>query len=331
MYDDWGYCPTSRCSKGEGFLDLRVSSDKPKGWRSARFGIDGTLFADSNIWFGVFCEYCWFPRFDYAAYFYAGCYEEEGAIPEEYPEDEYDIYPDIKLSMYFTYTSSRIYYSLLDQNVGLSDNRNFTAGYKRGLKETAGVYSLFSTFETFFRNCIDTVQNSTVIKRFSGFFRNTTGILRVNTENSENRSLSRKCTENAGVFPVTKRTLGITRRAAEVVNNADTQRFSVFFLRSVSDASLPSGKMRHLGAFIRGLPVVAGNVAETTHKGDYYRFRADTVKAQGPVFRGLILFIKIMSKIFVREYLLGRFLKAREELVIKSAVSREIILSSKIS
>jgi hypothetical protein len=48
------------------------------------------------------------------------------------------------------------------------------------------------------------------------------------------------------------------------------------------------------------------------------------------VFRGLLLFVKIVSKVIFRDYLLGRSLKAREELVLKSAVCRELVLDSKI-
>jgi hypothetical protein len=57
---------------------------------------------------------------------------------------------------------------------------------------------------------------------------------------------------------------------------------------------------------------------------------ADTVHAAGNVFRGLLLQVRIVTGVFVRDYLLGRFLKAREELILKSAISREIELESKI-
>jgi hypothetical protein len=60
------------------------------------------------------------------------------------------------------------------------------------------------------------------------------------------------------------------------------------------------------------------------------RFISDKVQVIGVVFRGLIISVLIFSRIFIRDYLFGRFLKAREELKIKSAVCREIIIESKI-
>jgi hypothetical protein len=78
------------------------------------------------------------------------------------------------------------------------------------------------------------------------------------------------------------------------------------------------------------LAVTAGSIAETRHKAEYYRFNTDTVQASGAVFRGLLLFVKIVSRVFIRDCLLGRFLKAREELILKSAICREIVLESKI-
>jgi len=45
----------------------------------------------------------------------------------------------------------------------------------------------------------------------------------------------------------------------------------------------------------------------------------------------LLLFVRIITGLFVRDYILKRFLIAREELVLKSCITREIILESKIN
>jgi hypothetical protein len=89
--------------------------------------------------------------------------------------------------------------------------------------------------------------------------------------------------------------------------------------------------MRHWGSFIRGLFINAGSKAETSHKANYHRFQKDKVQAQGLVFRGLLLFVRIITKVFIRDYIWGRFLKARQDLTLKSAISREITLESKLS
>jgi hypothetical protein len=56
----------------------------------------------------------------------------------------------------------------------------------------------------------------------------------------------------------------------------------------------------------------------------------DTAQAIGTVFRGLLLFAYVKTVVSIRDYILGRFLKAKPELVLKSKINREIILESKI-
>jgi hypothetical protein len=148
--------------------------------------------------------------------------------------------------------------------------------------------------------------------------------------NSESRYLSRKCTESVKTNSNTKRILGVICKIQECLRITDIHSYSVLFVRNVADNVTVSQNNRHWGAFIRGLQVFAGSVAETTHKAEYYRFTADTVQAAGAVFRGLLLFVRIVTKLFIRDYLLGRFLKAREEFILKSVICLEINLDSKI-
>jgi len=86
----------------------------------------------------------------------------------------------------------------------------------------------------------------------------------------------------------------------------------------------------HLGTFFRGLMDTA-KIESDTKQGWFYSLTlTDKVQAAGTVFRGLLLFVRIVTGVFVRDYLLRRFLKARSELVIKSCISRELVLESKI-
>jgi hypothetical protein len=66
------------------------------------------------------------------------------------------------------------------------------------------------------------------------------------------------------------------------------------------------------------------------HGGEYYRKQADTVQAAGIPFRSLLIFVRLLTTSFVRDFLLRRFLKSNEELVLKSPVCRELILDSTI-
>jgi hypothetical protein len=71
--------------------------------------------------------------------------------------------------------------------------------------------------------------------------------------------------------------------------------------------------------------------AEPTRQIEYYRIEKDTVKAEGIALKGLLIFVKILTTSLVRDFILWRFLIAREELVLKSCIAREIILESKIN
>jgi hypothetical protein len=114
-------------------------------------------------------------------------------------------------------------------------------------------------------------------------------------------------------------------------NATDNQSFSVLFVRSLPETATPSDKSRHIGTFIRNLLLNADTIAETSHTAEYYRFQKDNVQTKGPVFRGLLLFVHIVTKVFIRDYLLGRFLIAKEDLQLKSVICRELTLESKVN
>ena len=210
FYSDNGNVPHTRKSMNENLMDLRVVSGKPVGWRSATFRSNGSIASGTNIWFGIFCEYYWMPRFDWGATCYVDWWDAFDSIPNNYPIWKESYFENFKLSMYFTYTSGQNYLRTITQGVSLTDSRNLSADYKRSLTQIAKVESEISPFW-----------------------------------------------------------------------------------------------------------ILLARIADTVHAG-------------GNVFRGLLLQVRIVTGAFVRDYLLGRFLKAREELILKSAISREIELESKI-
>ncbi|MDR2922078.1 MAG: hypothetical protein LBU85_01905 [Treponema sp.] len=57
----------------------------------------------------------------------------------------------------------------------------------------------------------------------------------------------------------------------------------------------------------------------------------DTAQAAGPVFRGLTMLVRIIAGAFMRDFVLGRLLKSKNEAVLKSCVCREIIIESRIN
>ena len=202
--------------------------------------------------------------------------------------------------------------------------------FYRNCKTTVSVNAILDRITALYRKCEITAHNFMTVVRLPDFYRTVTEIIKATSLKCENLAYSRKCEDGIDISSQSSRILFVFRTAQDIVSGSDGNSYSILFLRSVTEYATVSQINSRLGIFFRGLAVNAGSVAETTHKAEYYRFHADTVKAAGVALRSLLLFVRLVSKVFVRDYLLGRFLKAREEIVLKSAVCREIILDSEI-
>jgi hypothetical protein len=272
IYSDNGNKPHIRRSTQETFIDMRVNSSKPAGWRSGTFKSDDSIPGGSYIWFGCFADFFWFPRFDYGTKVYAGeWYVVGNSIPNNYPPFYDGWYKDFKLSMYFEYSSAQNYIRTLTQGVTLTDNRKLTVDYKRNTAEIVQANSTVNKLQT------------------------------------------------------------ICRKLQETVHGWDNNSSSFLFFRSIQDTTTVSEIMHHLGAFFRGLVDNVKIESEAKPGRFYFLTLADTVQAVGIVFRGLLVFVHIVTGMFIRDYLLQRFLIAREEIVLKSPICREITLDSRIS
>jgi hypothetical protein len=107
------------------------------------------------------------------------------------------------------------------------------------------------------------------------------------------------------------------------------ERYKIL-IQKIQDTVKNNDAIRYLGIFLRSLSDYAENESVIRGGQAYSAIISDTVHAAGNAFRGLILFVRIVTGVFTRDYLLGRFLKAREELSLKSAISRDISLESRI-
>jgi len=331
LYSDNNNSPLTRKSKNENFADFTVSNNKPAGWRSSTFQSNGVISGGSYIWFGVFADFFWEPRFDYGAKCYVDDWYMVGnSVPNTYPIYNVNWYADFRLSMYFTYTAAQNYVRTITQGVSLSDTRRLTGNYKRSLSQTAKVNSLLGRFETYYRKCVMNANNSMNINRLPVFYRNVRENINVTMVFFQSLLLSRKCIDGVNADSQTNRKFSAIRKVQDLLNGTDTQDFFILYIRSVTDNVQITQTFKHLGGVIRGLRVNADCIAETSHKAEYHRFTSDTTLAVGTVFRGLLLFVRIVSKVFVRDYILRRFLKAKEDFILKSPICREIILDSKI-
>jgi hypothetical protein len=352
IYSDNGNKPQIRKSKQEGLIDFRVTGGKPKGWRSAAFSSNGSIASGSYIWFGIFAEYFWFPRFDYGTRCYVDWWwdygMEETKIPDEYPLYNANYYEDFKLSMYFTYTSAQNYTRTLTQGVKLTDTRKQIADYKRTMNMNANGITLLSRASDYYRKHINAVSVSDTLSRFRGFFRSlaeqvTAGdfilycrdflrtialTLRPLTEGKRNLSARRDVTTEANTQDSTARQRGFIRTLVMAVTTGDYSGKVFTLLRTVREEAAAFGEAGHWGDYLRGLYTETGSMAETNHAGDYHRRVQDTAHNEGVSLRHLFVFIRLVTLSLVRDYIIGRFLRSKEELFIKSPVCREIILDS---
>ena len=175
------------------------------------------------------------------------------------------------------------------------------------------------------------VSNSMSLERLPVFLRNVFEQAGTTDGLRHKRDLSRNCEETIAVHEEVKRSQGIFRILTNNLTGTDNAAFPIMFIRSIPETQGITDTIRQCKNYIRGLYEIADSIAETTRQGEFYRKETDTVQADGSVFRGLLIFVRILSTSFVRDFLLRRFLIAREELVLKSCITREITLESKIA
>jgi hypothetical protein len=330
LYSDQSGIPLARRSTAEGSFDIAVGGGKSAGWRSTTFKTNTGIANNTYVWFGLFCD--WFaPRFDFGAKCYKDFWDHLGNdIPATFPLYDAGNYYNFKLSMYFTYSSAQNYVRTLTQGVTLIDNRKLIGAYTRSAIENVKGTIALSRFAMFPRQCLMTVYNSMTIKGLPTLIRSCLEQVRASMGIFENRGLARLVPETVQADSTAYRSQGFYRKAQEGVRGNDTLYFPVAFLRSLPETAGISEITGHWGAYIRGLRFEAGSLAETSHGGAYYRTQTETVQAHGAVFRGLLIFVRLLTTSLVRDFLLRRFLKSNEKLVLKSGICREITLDSTI-
>jgi hypothetical protein len=240
-------------------------------------------------------------------------------------------FESLKLSMYFTYTSAQNYMRTLTQGVNITDNRKLTADYKRANAQNVnGITDIKKTI-SFFRQCVDSVVNLLKTERLPLYTRTVFDYTKISSELHNNRELFRNFDESVIADSVMNRQQGLVRKITEYIKGTDYISFPVVFVRTVNETQGATDTILQWGDYIRRLIVEAGSSTETIRQSDYHRFNIDTVQADGSVFRGLLIFVKIMTTSIVRDFILRRFLVAREELVLKSSITTDLTPESKIN
>jgi hypothetical protein len=300
IYTNVNNKPYARKSKNENTVDVTVSPPRwPVGWNTDTFRINGSLTAGDYIWFGGWAHYFW-TRFDYGGDCYKGQFDDD--LYEDYIE-EYGLAPyivfnstvsycNIIWSWYFTYTGSggQNYVRTLTQGVTISDNWIITGNYRRITTNTVKAEAT-------------PIRHLTILKRIQ---------------------------DTLGSLDLVTKTLSIIASIKDTLNSFELSKITFLHFRNINEVLNTSDTLCHLKNIILGLYETVGTESEVRTGFFHFRVISETAHVVTYVFRGMVIFARIVTVVFVRDYLLGRFLKARTELALKSCVCREIVLESKI-
>jgi hypothetical protein len=327
FYSDNNNTPLSRRSTQESSINLRVTSGNPAGWRSGTLRSSQSIGAGSYIWFGLSTEYFWYARFDYGSKLYRDD-NSDGPIPDTYPLYGAQYYYDLKPSKYFSYTSAQTFTRTLTQGVTLLDGRNMAGVYQRNVTQTVRGTGAAAGLGGFYRSMVQTVKNTMTLNgspmRMVRLAEAVATLYGMRAGAAFNRGLA----DTAGSGATPRGMVTFFRILLGLAGSGDSTGGHVTRIRILQDTETAADVMGHVGDYLRGLLVEAGNRAETRHEGDYYRRVEDTAHNEAIPLRHLFLFIRLLTAAYIRDYIIGRFLKSKEEVVIKSPVCREVILDS---
>jgi len=293
MFLDINDNPSTRISTQEQKYIPGINVNNPGGWRSATFMSNGNISEGTDVWFGYYAGFFEPFYFDYGARCVYGRDTANGnnIFRDTFPFSSNDHGYGFNLKISTYFTYSGIYNRTLTQGVGLNDSPKSIIEYKR------------------------TQANS----------------VKITDSPKLKAAYQRNIQHTAGVHSLLNGFAALYRSIQETIQGIDNQKSSVVFVRSLSETLNVYGIVNHIGEFYRGLfddIQVDGEVKS----GRFFSTKIiDTVFTVGVVFRGLTLLVRIITKVVVRDYLLSRFLKAREELILKSCITRALTIDSRIN
>jgi len=264
--------------------------------------------------------------------------DEEYGVPNMFPYPEVDLndyyginLKNIIISFYFTYTAMQQYVRTITQGVKLSDNRRLTRTYTRSVTQTATVNSLLKRIMAIYGKCISMAHTMGEINTVTLFFRSLIDHITITTRKKEIQSFVRECIETVKINSCINGLQHFFRRLHDDLSGFDMFSSSMIFLRVKKENAGVRENVRQWRVFIRGIPEIAENAGEIAHTAHYKRLQSSTLRAQGAVVRSIFMVIRIITKLFIRDYILGRFLKSKTELTLKSRIVQEISITSRLN
>jgi len=292
LYSDNSNKPQTRKSLNENLMDLRVTSSKPKGWRTATFTSNGSIASGTYIWYGIFCEYFWFPRFDTGARCYSDFWDAYTSIPNTYPIYNVNWYDDLLLSMYFTFTSAQNYQRKLTQGVSLSDSRTITGNYKRKTTQTVQAEAIPKRELTIFKNIRETINNFDIATRMLSFFTTIQETLGSFDLAKKTLSIVTQIQDTLGSFDLAARIHSVLASIKDAFSCFELSSISFLLFSNIHDDLNATDTLYHLRNIIRRHLDNVGVRSEEKAGFFYSRAISETALAVSSIARGLFLFIR---------------------------------------
>jgi hypothetical protein len=183
-----------------------------------------------------------------------------------------------------------------------------SAGYVKRLQETAGSADSIGVVRELALRLIEAAAGLYDLKAAAGF--------------------DRRIADKAGIGSVAGGMVRFFRVVFGVGGSGDNTGRFVGRMRVIQDTETAGDAAGHTADYVRGLFIEAGVIAEKTHAGWHKRSVADYADAAAVPVRHLFIVIRLLTGAFIRDFIIGRFLKSNEEIVLKSPVCREITLES---
>ena len=309
IYSDSAGLPANRLSTNESYADLRNPSSSGE-WLGAAFDINGTIPAGQTIWFGYMSRFYLFPYFDEG-----GTLKEMDVSGNSTPPNSFVTggwsSDQLTLSMYFEYTAVENYTRDIATISALSDGISRIHFGKRKIMESA--FSL------------------------SDFIRGGKGIFKI-------------LISSTGITDLQNRALGILRKKSDMEGVYEGLIFKIAYARMVSAAiGLVDSVIRDLtktrriinSAGITDFFLRRHNRKQRMHESlelpeniertqGLIRKHSEVLTATDGTLRRLMVFLKLTGTLRIWDYPLWKKARSKEEISIRSNVTTEIEIDSKI-
>jgi hypothetical protein len=236
---------------------------------------------------------------------------------------------DFKLSMYLE-TVPTSHTRTLIQGATLTDARKLTGNYQRSTTQTTRGTAEAKRFEGFYRSAVEAVKNIMSLHSFPTLIRKVAEVVAALYATTAGAGFNRGLEDMAGAGSVLRGVFDFIRALFDHAGSGDGSGSFIGRMRVVQDTETVDDVAGYTADYLRGLFVEAGSIAETARRSEYLRKQQDTALSGAVSLRHLFVFIRLLTGAFIRDFIIGRFLKSNEELVLKSLVCREIVLDSKI-